>query len=611
MALNFALISFLLPLAGALIVTMLAQNSRIAGRIATLFTGSAMISSILLAFQSWIIPVYAQWPWFQTGGSQWSVGILINTTSVLMSVLVLFISFCVHLFSISYMKDERMQVSYYARLGLFTGSMTGIVFSSSLVQLFLFWELVSFSSFLLIGYWSENPRVVRAATSAFFMNQIGDLLMLSGIVLIGIDKGTLDLPELGGQGTIAVSAGLLLLAGIMAKSAQIPFLTWLTNAMEGPTPVSALIHAATMVAAGIYFIIRIHTLLPSEVLQIAALIGSITGLAGGLGALASFDLKRILAFSTISQLGFMLLGGTAGTPGAAMLHLYTHAIFKALLFLTAGVIIHQTNEQDIRKIGQIKSPLLTIPLLMGAASMIGLPLTAGFISKETIIESLHSGWPLWSAQAVTLLTTVYTTRLIYFLLAKSSSQPTHSGRPDAFMMMPVAVLAAGCLWIIVSWSPVDFSGSLMRSLDQIHNFEPGMMTYVTLALIISSATAAFFWFRRQSTVPGVNGEEDNFGLDVLYRNLGSWPLMRLSLVAEWTDQRLINPAIHFIAYIQVAWALFRGWIDKWVVDGTITLITEIIIVSGDSLRMFTRGKIQSYILWAFLMLVIFIIWIIA
>lgn len=610
MATRFALFSFMLPFAGALIVTMLPQNSRMAGRLATVFTGAAMLSSILLAFQSWMNPTHIHWPWFQTGITQWSAGILINTGSILMNVLVMFISFCVHLYSISYMKNERMQVSYYGRLGIFTGSMTGIVFSSSLIQLFLFWELVSFSSFLLIGYWSENPRAVRAATSAFFMNQIGDLLMLSGIVLIGIDKGTLDLSELGGQGTIAVSAGLLLLAGIMAKSAQIPFLTWLTNAMEGPTPVSALIHAATMVAAGIYFIIRIHLLMPAEVLLVASLIGCITGLVGGLGALISYDLKRILAFSTISQLGFMLIGATAGTSGAAMLHLYTHAIFKALLFLSAGVIIHQTHEQDIRKIGQVKSPFLTIPLLLGAASMIGLPLTAGFISKETIIESLHNGWPLWSAQAVTLLTTVYSARLIYFLLA-NSSWPTPAVKPDALMTVPIAILSAGCLWISVSWSPFDFSGALMKSLDEIHHFQPGMMTYVTLGLTISSAAAAFLWFRRQSTVPGFSGEEDNFGLDVLYRNLGYRPLMGLSMVAYWTDHRLINPVIHFIAYVQVAWALFTGWIDKFVVDGIITAITEIIIVSGDSLRLFTRGKIQSYILWAFLMLVIFIIWIIA
>ena len=172
MAIRFALFSFMLPFAGALIVTMLPQNSRMAGRLATVFTGAAMLSSILLAFQSWMNPTHIHWPWFQTGITQWSAGILINTGSILMNVLVMFISFCVHLYSISYMKNERMQVSYYGRLGIFTGSMTGIVFSSSLIQLFLFWELVSFSSFLLIGYWSENPRAVRAATSAFFMNHL-------------------------------------------------------------------------------------------------------------------------------------------------------------------------------------------------------------------------------------------------------------------------------------------------------------------------------------------------------------------------------------------------------------------------------------------------------
>src|SRR5882762_1804663 len=359
------------------------------------------------------------------------------------------------------MKGDRGYSRYFAFLSLFTFSMLGIVLADNFVMMFIFWELVGVSSYLLIEHWYERPAAAAACKKAFLTNRLGDFGFLAGILLVWATLGHhLNFEELaahlrGSQveqfGSVATVAGLLIFCGAMGKSAQFPLHVWLPDAMEGPTPVSALIHAATMVAAGVYMLCRVYFIFTPEALTVIAWIGGFTALLAALIAVQQNDIKRILAYSTLSQLGYMVMAVGLGGPTPAMFHLTTHAFFKALLFLGAGsVILALHHEQDIWKMGAIrkKMPVTFWTFLFGTLALCGVPPFSGFYSKDAILaQALHEhNYPLFAlAVFVAVLTTFYMFRLLFVVfLGETKSRPIgseHASESPRVMVWPLRILA--------------------------------------------------------------------------------------------------------------------------------------------------------------------------
>ncbi len=373
-------------------------------------TGLSFLLAVTVLLNTWPDDVYS-WSvnWFTVGNYTFTIQLLIDKLSAAMLVVVSFISLLVQIYSTEYMKGDKQYSRYFAYLGLFTFSMFCIVLSGNLLLLYIGWELVGLSSYLLIGFWRERTDAALASRNAFVINRIGDTGFLLGIIILFTQFNTLDLSTLT-SGSISVDssfwmtvAGIGLFCGCIAKSAQFPLQIWLPGAMAGPTPVSALIHAATMVAAGVFLLARVFPLLNSDVLTIIAITGAITAFMGAVAALFQTDIKRLLAFSTISQLGYMVMGMGVGAYGPALFHLFTHAFFKACLFLSAGAVIHALHTvehelhlhfdtQDMRLMGGLrrKMPFTFICYLVAGLSLAGLPFFSGFLSKDAILTGALS-----------------------------------------------------------------------------------------------------------------------------------------------------------------------------------------------------------------------------
>jgi NADH-quinone oxidoreductase subunit L len=399
------------------------------------------------------------WTWMEFDGYSQTISFSLDALSLVMILIVTVVGFFIHLYSTEYMIDDEGYSRFFAYMNLFVGSMLVLVLADNLLLLYLGWEGVGLCSYLLIGFWYTNPANGRAARKAFIVTRVGDTAMALGLFLLFTNLGTLNIQELMilapkqwsvGSGP-AVLAAALLLGGALGKSAQLPFQVWLPDAMAGPTPVSALIHAATMVTAGVYLIARTHVLfeLAPVVQSAVALIGAAALLVAGLSAMAQQDIKRVLAYSTISQLGYMFLALGVGAWSAAIFHLMTHAFFKALLFLGAGVVIlAQRHEQDMFKMGGLKNKLPGVfwTFLIGSASLSALPLvTAGFYSKDLILwkawSSGSGSMVLWAAGLFgAFITSIYTFRMVFLTFFGGSKTPVNH-RPGAKILAPLIILA--------------------------------------------------------------------------------------------------------------------------------------------------------------------------
>lgn len=373
--------------------------------------------------------------WFVIGNVSIDFGLLLDGRNLIMGAVVGLITFCIQVYSISYMSADPGRARFFAMLAFFEWSMLNFVYSASLLQSFIFWELVGLASFFLIGFWYHKPSAVAAAKKAFLMTRIGDVGLFIGLILLFRATGTLDVLGINGmfegEGLpagmdpvrIEWIAGLLFL-GVIGKSAQFPLHTWLPDAMEGPTPVSALLHSATMVAAGVFLVARFHGLFldAPTTMQIMLAVAAFTALLSSTMAMVAKDMKRVLAFSSISQLGFMLMGLAAGSLFAGYFHLTTHAFFKALLFLCAGSFIHHYGTNDMIAMGRAGARSMrvtTLGLVVGGAALAGIPPLAGFFSKEQIIGSLHGPGAVVfqiAAYAAAFLTAYYTFRMIFLVL---------------------------------------------------------------------------------------------------------------------------------------------------------------------------------------------------
>lgn len=462
----------LAPLVAAGLIWILARQR--AALAMTLSLGAAatiLCLSLWLFFTGWDGSAFEiSTEWLTLGNLTLDVGFLLNDLSALMLFIVAFVGFWIHLFSVGYMNEDKARGRFFGGLSIFMFSMLGIVLANNLFMMFIFWELVGFSSYMLIGHYLDTDEAAQASKKAFIVNRVGDFGFLIGIIITYWTFGTVNFTELrevvGTQPQLVTTLmGLLLFCGVLGKSAQMPLHVWLPDAMAGPTPISALIHAATMVAAGVYFLGRSFFLFTEEALHIVAWVGVVTALSAALWAFAQRDIKKILAYSTLSQLGYMVAGFGLGSLyglhhgdahnalyygiGASMFHLTTHAFFKALLFLGSGSVIHACHhEQDIFKMGGLwkKMPLTTLTFAAGVIAIAGVPfIAAGFFSKDAILYvAMKSSQPaFYILTGTALLTALYMGRLfvIAFLGKPNSESAEHAHESPWTIVLPLLVLA--------------------------------------------------------------------------------------------------------------------------------------------------------------------------
>jgi NADH-quinone oxidoreductase subunit L len=463
----------LAPLAGFLSI-LLAGTRITRGQAGVLSTASVFVgcAGAVIAFVDALgrsvddrSELTTSWTWLTAGDFRVGLDLLVDPLSLVMMLVVSGVGGLIVLYSNGYMAGEDEERRYFAYMAFFVFSMLLLVEAGNLLLLLVGWGLVGLASYLLIGFHHERPSAVTAAKKAFIMNAIGDAIMALGFFLAIAKVGSLDFGavfDAASSGalsdTVVTLIALGLLGGAVAKSAQIPLHTWLPDAMEGPTPVSALIHAATMVTAGVYLICRTHPVFEAapDIQHLAALLGLATLLLAGVVALVQWDIKRVIAYSTMSQIGYMFLGAGVGAYGFAMFHLVTHAFFKALLFLTAGIVIHHlSGEQDVRKMGGLRRalPVTHVTFLIGTLALVGIPIFAGFWSKDAILASALAeggalGWVLYLGGLLgTVLTGMYALRLYFYVFhgepGHTEHAAEHEGEASPSMTWPVLVLAAG------------------------------------------------------------------------------------------------------------------------------------------------------------------------
>lgn len=626
-----------LPLLSALVSLIFAYSEKTVKVVAPLCLATSACAALIIFAQCWNSPpVLVNWKWFSLASFSFNAGLLINNLTVLMLVVVNVISFLVHLYSVKYMAGDTALPRYFAMLGFFTFSMLGIVAANNLLLAFVFWELVGFSSYMLIGHWNHKSEAAKAAKKAFIVNRIGDAGFLVGLMILWTIAGTLDfaiLPSIHLSDGWQTAAALCIFCGVAGKSAQMPLFTWLPDAMEGPTPVSALIHAATMVAAGVFLLVRIDFMFTPPAADVIALVGILTSLLAAFAALAQTDIKKVLAYSTISQLGLMICAVGAGSSAAAMLHLFTHAFFKACLFLAAGSVIHALHHaqrysditfdaQDMRNMGGLrrKMPGTFLLMLVSALALAGIPFSSGFVSKDAILSALlvYSGdamnwrWFVFAgAFVVSFVTVLYTFRMIAAIFMGEEKAtinlPVHE--PSWLMRLPMVVLAGCSGFFIVSLNPFDFSGWLYQAMQKETPAGSHQLGLVMFSAAWVLAAAGVAWWSHTKIVFTSTWLLQAFKLDLAYQIVFVKPALVLANATSLTDKRWIDGVIHALAYIQVTLAYLSGWFDRYVIDGLVNGVAKASTVLGSFTRSFQGGNIQRYILWSVLSVILFLIWV--
>ncbi len=609
------------PLIGFVVPMFLGrQHNTLAGWITVGFTGLNLAFSVYFLLQNLHNPHnHLTFNWFMLNDKVYQFGFLFDSLTLMMLVLVNFIALLVEIFSLEYMENDPDLYRYFGFLSLFVFSMLGIVLTDNLFVMYGFWELVGLSSYLLIGFWYKKPEAVQASKKAFLMNRIGDVGFLIGIFAVYFyNNHSVDLTTFDHTINLPTVYCLLLFCGTIAKSAQFPLHTWLPDAMEGPTPVSALIHAATMVVAGIYLLIRVFPIFDGLLaFVIVAGIGMITMLLGSIYAIFQTDIKKTLAYSTVSQLGLMVVG--LGSE-ASNFHLLTHAFFKAGLFLCAGAIIHALHHagedfdtQDMRLMGGLrkKMPFTFICYLVCSMALMGLPLFSGFLSKDAILNgwfpSNHGeGTNIFSVIISCsillgiILTAFYMTRQIWMIFfgefrnEKVDLKSIHEGSWK--MKLPIGILAILSTGFVFSLNPLSiehgwFGDFIGRDFEE--NYLIGIIS--TLFALIG-ITAGYLTRHRIFTfqIPTF----DNF-----YQKIFVNPILKLSVYLQIFDQKLLDALVNFLADLQVIIAKFIGWFDAKIIDGIPNGTAYSAGLIGRITRSTQGGKVQLYVALAFLGLI--------
>jgi NADH-quinone oxidoreductase subunit L len=595
-----------LPLLAAGVITLFTLRSRTTSAllsIGAIVTGFVLTLSFIAANGFHPAVTETATNWLSIGSLHIDFGLKLDALSLMMMLIVTGVGGAIHIYSFGYMSEDRGFSRFFACMSLFTFSMLGIVLANNFIQLFIFWELVGVSSYLLIGFWFEKPSAADAAKKAFITNRLGDFGFLLGILMVwamfgsvhfeGIKRGfDVWAADRSGPTPLFWLAGVLIFCGAVGKSAQFPLHVWLPDAMEGPTPVSALIHAATMVAAGVYMLCRVFFLIElSDATHVVAWIGGFTALLAALIAIQQNDIKRILAYSTLSQLGYMVMAVGLSGPTAAMFHLTTHAFFKALLFLGAGsVIIALHHEQDIWKMGGLrqKMPVTFWTFIIGTLALCGVPPFSGFYSKDSILAQAleQKNYPLFVlGAAVAGLTTFYMFRLFYVaFLGKSRTEAAgHAHESPAVMSWPLQVLAVfaiigGIIGVSETYA-AQFGEAEYASIAQ-RMVEPFTHSPVAATFGILAVIAGFFAAFK------------------LYRNTETDPLpAKLGGLATAMKNRFYFDEFYEATFIRAHdfIAAVMDWIDRWLVDwACIGLVRGGTDFSGRALRLVQTGNLQTY-----------------
>ena len=681
----------ILPMLAAAICALMGYRHRIAA--ASLAIGSMAISFLLaLCAFAHVLGSHAgngvqtvNVPWFQVGGEWLKLGWMLDPLTALMLLMVTFVGLLIFIYSVGYMAHDDNFTRFFCFLALFAGAMLGVVVANSLLLLFMCWEVVGLTSYLLIGFWYAKPEAAAAAKKAFLVTKIGDLGFLLGMVWLYEKTGTLLFYD-GGAGCLEHSAlahlvaqttvlglatstaiALLIFCGAAGKSGQVPLHVWLPDAMEGPTPVSALIHAATMVAAGVFLIARIYPLMsvtasgspaPSVALEVVAWVGATTAVFGALIAVAQFDIKRILAYSTISQLGYMMMGLGVGGVAVGTFHLITHAFFKSLLFLGAGSVIHGCDgEQDIRRMGGLSKsmPITFAAYTAGMLALCGFPLFSGFWSKDDILHAAHS-WsisqaPFYMGAFGALLTAFYMTRQLYYVFAGTSRlaesgrdsahlsdphgaahhAPVHPHESPAVMTVPLVILAAFAVllgfigtpawpWFqsFIDGQPASFSFAAFYGFGILPvMLSSALLVFLGLALgwalygrrPIESAASSDPLAELQPQAFSLLGRA--FFVDAFY----GATLVRLntvcSRISDWLDRWVWNGAVQAVSYFVLALAWLDNFFDAAVVNSGFDEGCESVSRGGQALSLLQGGQVQGYMRFiggALIVLVLFLLW---
>jgi NADH-quinone oxidoreductase subunit L len=549
---------FILPLFSAALIHFVLKKkfAGLAAMIGTIYTFASLVISVMWLFDSFTVP--SSWSWISVGDFELNIGLVGDQLAKGMMIVVCGIGFLVHVFSLAYMADDDAKARYFGNLSLFMFSMTGIVLAENFIMMFIFWELVGLSSYLLIGHWYKKDTAADAAKKAFLSNRIGDFGFLIGILMTWIMAGSVVFSEMRGaafisHGTcgtcLAGIAVLLVFCGAIGKSAQLPLHVWLPDAMEGPTPVSALIHAATMVAAGVYMMARFFGSIGLEFLeqipttQVIAWIGAITSLVAALMATQQNDIKKILAYSTLSQLGYMVMAVGLLDPNAGMFHLYTHAWFKALLFLGSGAVIYACHhEQDIWKMGGLlkKMPITGITFIIGTLALTAVPMTSGFFSKESILHVAHEKniFLYYLALFVAFLTSFYMFRLIFvaFFGKAKDEHSDHAKEVSPIMFGPLALLA-----IMALASPFIAKLIPANGFTPDTSFHTNLTTILSIVSLVVGFVLAFILYKGKTSDPiNIPLFRNKFYIDEFYAGIVKWFQDILAAVVHFLDEFIIN-----------------------------------------------------------------------
>ena len=538
------------------------------------------LSAILFLFNSTVNYKIA-YTWFQLGGQEINASFWANTSAQLVLGLVAFVSFCVQLFSKSYLAKDPSIGRYYLYLHLFVGAMTLLVLTDSILLFYGAWELVGAGSYLLISFWHEKPQATQAAKKAFLINRFGDIALLFGLIGLGLHFNTWQFSAMHGIAPTLV--GIAIITGGIAKSAQFPFMSWLPDAMEGPTPASALIHAATMVAAGVYVGVRVFDITSPETHLFMGIIGAISFLSGAIFAIFQNDIKKTLAYSTISQLGLMWMG--MGSD-ASLFHLLTHGIFKAGLFLAAGAVIHTVHSQSLNDMGGLrkKAPVAAFAYLIFGAGLMGLPLTGGFYSKESIAGYLYTTeqFELLGVLGVGMvLTSFYISRQFYLIFMGPVKEG--SSEKNRALNLPIRLLIIASLSIWFSLHPFEMRSYAFLTIYHI----PSFWLYITAGTWVLGITGAYL---TRNWIPSGNYQFLPRFWPSLF-NLFRWK-SRSALVFE---TQFIDRFVNGIAGLQVIIAHLLAWVDRHLVDGILVGGSASLSAgTGKLLSRWQSAKVQNY-----------------
>lgn len=583
----------LFPAFGAFLFIVFGRviSKKVVSWLAPALVGTSFVVSLLSYIQMNGVWVKELFSWIKIGNLNIPFAFQFDPLSAVMALTVSGVSFLIHVYSIGYMADDWGYKRYFAYLNLFTFSMLILVLAANLPLMFVGWEGVGLCSYLLIGFWFEKDTAANAGKKAFIVNRVGDFGFLLGMFLLFSVFRNLSFNYINSNvaaisPAVATAAALLLFVGATGKSAQLPLYVWLPDAMEGPTPVSALIHAATMVTAGVYMVSRLFPLFHRSgfALEVVAWLGIITAVFAATIALVQNDIKRVLAYSTISQIGYMFAGVGVGAVAAGMFHLFTHAFFKSLLFLAAGSVIHGVGTQDMREMGGLKKvmPVTFWTFLIAALAISGIPGFAGFFSKDEILkEAFLSGhkW-IWGIGVITAgLTAFYIFRLIFMTFYGEARGWSHAHESPRVMLIPMAILAV--LSIISGWIPGSFARFLkplgyIEVLEASHSTEV-MLLGTSIILAITGILIAWFVYVRRSG----KGWDFGFIYKVLYGKYYVDELYNLIIVTPYRKgSELVN-----------------RYFDKGIIDKAVEGSGEAAMGGGSLLSKLQTGLLKDYGLW--------------